>query len=70
MNKERFANISDEPNLVRDMKSNAILNTDMNSLQKYKMKREKDRETVRDIEKLKADVLEIKHLLQQLVNRD
>jgi predicted RNA-binding protein YlxR (DUF448 family) len=67
---QRFVKIKDEESLIRDQKSNAVLNTDMTSLQKYKAKREKDRQMQQDIDNLKSDMSEIKQLLQQLVNRD
>jgi hypothetical protein len=70
MKKPKFAKIVDNENLVRDMKTNAVLNTDMTALQKYQARREIERQKAEEFETLKADVSEIKQLLQQLVNRD
>jgi len=69
-NKPRFLRIENEEHLVRDSKSGAVLNTDLSSLEKYRAKRERDRQMQQDVENLKNDMSEIKSLLQQLVNRD
>lgn len=66
----KFAKIVDNENLVRDMETNAVLNTDMNALEKYKARREVQRQKAEEFETLKQDVSDIKQLLQQLVNRD
>jgi hypothetical protein len=68
--KPRFAKIVDNDNLVRDTKTNAVLNTDMTALEKYKARREIERQRAEEFEALKHDVSEIKQLLKQLVNRD
>jgi len=68
--KPRFAKIVDNDNLVRDTKTNAVLNTDMTALEKYKARREIERQRAEEFETLKHDVSEIKQLLKQLVNRD
>jgi hypothetical protein len=70
MKKPEYAKISDHEQLIRDMKSNAVLNTDLTSLEKYRIKREKDRQMSKDIDTLKSEMSEIKNLLHQLVNRD
>jgi len=68
--KHRFLQIDTDDTLVRDSKTNAVLNTDMTALQKYKVVRDKERQMREDIDNLKTDMSEIKQLLQQLVNRD
>jgi hypothetical protein len=68
--KPRFAKIVDNERLLRDTKTNAVLNTDLTALERYKIRREKDRQKEQELETLKNDVSEIKQLLQQLVNRD
>lgn len=65
-----FAKIEDNEHLIRDMSNSAVLNRDMTALEKYRLKREKDRQMVQDIDNLKSDMSEIKQLLKQLVNRD
>jgi len=62
--------IKDNENLVRDTKSNAVLNTDMTSLQKYRARRDKERQLSSDVDELKQKMNNIEILLQQLVNRE
>lgn len=62
--------IKDHENLVRDDKSNAVLNTDLSSLQAYRERRAKSLKMVQDVENLKSDVSEIKNLLLQLIEKN
>ena len=62
--------IENEETLIRDTKTNAVLNTDMTALQQYRAKRDRDRQMLDDVENLKQDMSEIKELLKQLVSRD
>lgn len=56
--------------MVRDSRSNAIVNLDKTGYDSYKnLKRAKGRERER-IEKLENDVSEIKDLLRQLIEKD
>jgi predicted house-cleaning noncanonical NTP pyrophosphatase (MazG superfamily) len=67
-----YIKVKDYPNLVRDKKSNAILNTDRDSLNKYKEEREyqaKIKRVVEENDKLKNDVNEIKTLLYQILGQ-
>jgi chromosome segregation ATPase len=59
--------IKDEEELVRDVKTQAVLNSNMSSLEKYKARRNKEREMNDDVQTLKNDMKEIKELLQQLI---
>lgn len=70
METPRIVKIENEDTLVRDTVSNAVLNTDMNALQKYRAKREKDRAMRQDIDDLKDKMSNIEQLLQQLVSRE
>lgn len=62
---------------VRDMENGAILNTDINELNAYKIKkqirdnelREKE-ETKKKIEMLESNIQDIKTMLQELTKRD
>ena len=61
-------------NLVRDTVSKAIINTDRNAYEVAKRRaieaqrqRDEMRETAREINTLKCEMHEIKHLLQELV---
>ena len=62
--------IKDNETLVRDTKSNAVLNTDMSSLEKYRARRDKERQMSSDVEELKQRMSNIENLLHQLVNRE
>ena len=62
-----------EHKFVRDILSKAVLNTDINSLEQYKMARDKrlqEQDTlqncVTDINTLKDDIQEIKNLLLKM----
>lgn len=70
METPRIVKIENEDTLVRDTVSNAVLNTDMSALQKYRAKREKDRAMRQDIDDLKDKMSNIEQLLQQLVSRE
>jgi hypothetical protein len=68
--------IKDNPTLVRDVTNRALLNTDVEGLEKYKAQRllakkriEEQEEMKNKVEKLEQDKSEIKNLLQHLVTR-
>ena len=70
-----FAKVKDHDNLVRDMNSKAILNTDKLGLQDYMQKRELAKkeltekiETKHRLAKIEEEMSEIKTLLQNLAN--
>jgi hypothetical protein len=52
-----------QQNRIRDERSNAVLNTDVEALNKYK----KERDNVRKIEMLSREVKEIKETLNRLI---
>ena len=70
-----FIKVEGHTSLVRDVKSNAIVNQNVSEYQTY-MKRVKDREqqgdqirnAVKEINTLKAELREIKGLIKELVN--
>ena len=69
-----FAKVKDHENLVRDMNSKAILNTDKLALQEYYQKRElakkelsEKTESKQRLDKIENDMAEIKNLLTQLI---
>ena len=71
----RYLKVEGHPNLIRDTKTNAIINTDTQSSNNYtlnKKRREVDREKIdslsKDIELLKSSMEEIKQLLKVLTN--
>jgi hypothetical protein len=74
-----YIKVKDSPNLVRDKNSNAILNTDLSALNKYREEREyllRVKNAVNDTEKLKEDVAktqqdinDIKQMILQLMEK-
>lgn len=65
-----YAKVEDYPNLIRDLKTNAIINTDRKSVQTYnKIKQNRDAEKSRidnlenELNDIKDSILEIKQLL-------
>ena len=70
MNKPQFQKIENEPGLIKDTSSKAILYTDNFALNAYKARRKKAAEMEAKLEKintLEQDVAEIKDLLRQLI---
>ena len=72
---EHYAKVEGHPNLLRDMKSNAIINTDQIALDNYtSIKRRKELEQQRintmesDLIELKSSIKEIKQLLRNMTN--
>tara|TARA_Y100000592_G_scaffold65241_1_gene101514 strand:- start:180 stop:410 length:231 start_codon:yes stop_codon:yes gene_type:complete len=70
-----FIKVEGHTSLVRDVRSNAIVNRNVSEYQTY-MKRVRDREqqgdqirsAVKEINNLKAELREIKGLIKELVN--
>lgn len=72
MSDPRFIKVKDHPELVRDMKSNAILNTDKDALAKYREEREykkKVAKVIEDMRNFRDELSEIKDLLRQIVKK-
>ena len=66
------AKVEDYPDLVRDLSTNAIINTNETAFEQRlnKMKKvELDKKQSEDIVKLKEDVKEIKELLKKLASK-
>jgi hypothetical protein len=57
--------VKDHPDLVKDMNSKAILNTNYAALLEYKKKKQMEEE----FNSLKSDVEDIKKMLQALLNK-
>ena len=70
-----YLKVEGHTSLIRDVRSNAIVNTNVSEYQTY-MKRIKDREqqgdqirsAVKEINNLKSELREIKGLIKELVN--
>jgi len=68
-----YIKVKDNQDLVRDIKSSALLNTDTLALKAYKQKKNKELqlETVfKEHEELKKDINDIKDLLKELLGRN
>lgn len=68
----QVAKVKDAPGLVRDMQTQAVLNTDNNALEAYRRKRNKQQEmdeVVSDINNMKSDIDQIKSLMQRLLEK-
>lgn len=77
MSVKNYLKVEGSSNLIRDAKSNAILNTDSSSYQDYmanakKRKKEYDdiRSAVREINTIKNEMCEIKSMLLKLLDRN
>jgi len=67
-----YIKVKDRSDLVRDKESQAILNTDLDGLNKYKQERDnrlKFAKIANEYEQLKNDVNEIKQMLKVLLER-
>jgi hypothetical protein len=68
----KYAKVKENPELIRDMDSKAVLNTNLNALQAYKKKREKQQEiqsAVEDINNMKQDINDLKTLMQRILDK-
>lgn len=68
----KYAKVKESPELIRDMESKAVLNTNISALQAYKKKREKQQEiqsAVEDINTMKQDINELKSLMQRILDK-
>jgi hypothetical protein len=59
----------DNKKLIRDINSKAILSTNMNALENYKMARKKKQEEVEDMINMKNDIAELKEMIQTLIGK-
>jgi len=75
MMENNYAKVEGHPNIIRDLKTNAIINTDIQGMQNYissKNRRLNEKQKLEflidDVEKMKSSIEEIKQLLKDLVN--
>jgi hypothetical protein len=59
----------DNKKLIRDVNSKAILSTNMNALENYKMARKKKKEEAEDMINMKNDIAELKEMIQTLIGK-
>ena len=58
-----------ETQYVRDINSKAILNTNRNALENYKLARKRKEQEISDINSMKQDILELKELVKKLIEK-
>ena len=73
----KIAKVEGHTNLVRDLKTQAIVNTDSDAYARYMARKAKQaekedelRNVVREINTIKAEMLEIKSLIKEIVDRN
>jgi hypothetical protein len=59
----------EDKKLERDLKSKAVLSTNMNALEAYKMARKKRQEEISDINNMKRDIDELKEMIKKLLGK-
>lgn len=67
-----YVKVKDNPNLVRDTRSQAVLNSDVDGLAAYKKKREKQQQmesAANDINNMKQEINELKTLMQRILEK-
>lgn len=76
MAKKKIVEITNEPNLVKDLTSGAVINTNrsayearINARELKARKAETDLQQSKDIDSLKADMAEIKKLLKSIASK-
>ena len=74
---EKYVQVEGHPDLSRDLNSNAIINRNRGAYERAKKRaadaqvaRDEIRNTTREINTLKSEIHEIKHLLKQLVSKE
>jgi hypothetical protein len=64
-----YQQIEDNPNLIRDSYSKAIINTDVEEYEKYLMLKKRLQKDKTEIDSLKNEVIELKGLVKDLINK-
>ena len=74
---EKYVQVEGHSDLSRDLNSNAIINRSRSAYERAKKRaadaqvaRDEIRNTTREINTLKSEIHEIKHLLKQLVSKE
>ena len=70
---QQYAKITDNPKLIRDTFSQAIVTTDNDALAAYKAKKRQTRQIQdmsEDINNIRDEMRELKSLLVQIVNKE
>jgi hypothetical protein len=64
-----YVKVEGHPDLVKDTRSGALLNTDVNALEAYKKRKQTLQQTEARLDRLESDVGEIKDLLKELIGK-
>ena len=59
-----------EETLRRDSESSAILETDMNSLELYRRRREQVKQKDKEIQEMREEIANLKDLVHSLINKE
>jgi hypothetical protein len=62
--------VLDHDDLVRDINTKAVLNSDLSSLQQYKARRAKEWQKESEMQEMKKEISELKALIQLLVEKN
>lgn len=65
-----YVKVKDNESLIRDKNNSAVLETDLNSLQLYRKRREQANQKDKEIENMKSEISELKSLVKQLINKE
>ena len=62
--------VENEETLRRDSTNSAILETDMNSLELYRRRREQVKQKDKEIQEMKEEISNLKDLVHSLINKE
>jgi hypothetical protein len=62
--------VENEETLRRDSKNSAILETDMNSLELYRRRREQVKQKDKEIQEMREEIANLKDLVYSLINKE
>lgn len=66
MMNNRYAKVEGHPNLLRDLTSNAIINTDTLSFNQYNLNKQKRTSEKQRIDKMESDLTELKSSIEEI----
>tara|TARA_B110000503_G_C6789625_1_gene266737 strand:- start:108 stop:317 length:210 start_codon:yes stop_codon:yes gene_type:complete len=64
-----YVKVKDSPDLVRDLRTGAILNVNDEMILKARERKRKKKQDQEELVKMKSDITEIKDLLSSLINK-
>lgn len=63
---QKYAKVEGHPNLIRDLSSNAIINTDTLSFNQYNLNKQKRETEKQKINKMESDLIELKNSIEEI----